>query len=146
MEELRSLIFELRPAALADEGLAATLRKHLGILRRVHDQEIALKVAGAPRPGGATDGDVFRIAQEAIHNAVRHAHAQRIDVGLSARNGDLLLTVDDDGVGFDPSAASLRSRRLGLTSMEERARAIGGTLTIDSQPGEGTRVRLEVGR
>jgi len=146
MEELRSLIFELRPAALADEGLAATLRKHLGILRRVHDQEIALKVAGAPRPGGATDGDVFRIAQEAIHNAVRHAHAQRIDVGLSARNGDLLLTVDDDGVGFDPSAAPLRSRRLGLTSMEERARAIGGTLTIDSQPGEGTRVRLEVGR
>jgi signal transduction histidine kinase len=146
MEELRSLIFELRPAALADEGLAATLRKHLGILRRVHDQDIALKVAGAPRPGGATDGDVFRIAQEAIHNAVRHAQAQRIEVGLSARNGHLVLTVDDDGVGFDPSAASLRSRRLGLTSMEERARAVGGTLTIDSRPGEGTRVRLEVGR
>jgi signal transduction histidine kinase len=145
MEELRSLIFELRPAALADEGLAATLRKHLGILRRVHDQDIALRVAGAPRPGGATDGDVFRIAQEAVHNAVRHAHAERIQVGLSARNGHLVLTVDDDGVGFDPTAAALRSRRLGLTSMEERARALGGTLTIDSRPGEGTRVRLEVG-
>jgi signal transduction histidine kinase len=145
MDELRSLIFELRPAALADEGLAATLRKHLGILRRVHGQDIALKVSGAPRPGGATDGDVFRIAQEAVHNAVRHAHAQRIEVGLSARNGHLVLTVADDGVGFDPSAAALRSRRLGLTSMEERARAVGGSLTIDSRPGEGTRVRLEVG-
>jgi len=145
MEELRSLIFELRPAALADEGLAATLRKHLGILRRVHQQDISLKVAGTPRPGGATDGDVFRIAQEAVHNAVRHAGADHIAVGLSARNGHLVLTVDDDGVGFDPAAAATRARRLGLTSMEERAKALGGTLTIDSRPGEGTRVRLEVG-
>ena len=145
MEELRSLIFELRPAALADEGLAATLRKHVAVLRRVHQQDIALKVGGTPRPGGASDGDVFRIAQEAVHNAVRHAHAEHIDVGLSARNGHLVLTVDDDGVGFDPAAAAIRARRLGLTSMEERARAMGGTLTIDSRPGEGTRVRLEVG-
>jgi signal transduction histidine kinase len=145
MEELRSLIFELRPAALADEGLAATLRKHLGILRRVHQQDISLKVAGTPRPGGATDGDVFRIAQEAVHNAVRHARADHIAVGLSARNGHLVLTVDDDGVGFDPGASAIRARRLGLTSMEERAKALGGRLTIDSRPGEGTRVRLEVG-
>jgi signal transduction histidine kinase len=145
MEELRSLIFELRPAALADEGLAATLRKHVAVLRRVHQQDIALKVGGTPRPGGASDGDVFRIAQEAVHNAVRHAHADHIRVGLDARNGDLVLTVEDDGVGFDPGAAALRARRLGLTSMEERARALGGVLTIDSRPGEGTRVRLEVG-
>jgi len=145
MEELRSLIFELRPAALADEGLAATLRKHLGILRRVHQQDISLKVAGTPRPGGATDGDVFRIAQEAVHNAVRHADAEHIAVGLSARNGHLVLTVDDDGVGFDPDEAAMRARRLGLTSMEERAKALGGVLTIDSRPGDGTRVRLEVG-
>jgi signal transduction histidine kinase len=145
MEELRSLIFELRPAALADEGLAATLRKHVGVLRRVYHQDIALKVAGTPRLGGATDGDVFRIAQEAVHNALRHAHAHRIDVGLDARNGRLVLTVSDDGVGFDPDAAAARARRLGLTSMEERARKLGGALTIDSRPGEGTRVRLEVG-
>ncbi len=58
----------------------------------------------------------------------------------------LVLTVADDGVGFDPAAAEVRGRRLGLTSMEERARALGGTLRIDSTPGEGTRVRLEVAR
>jgi signal transduction histidine kinase len=144
MDELRSLIFELRPAALADEGLAATLRKHLGVLRRVHDQEIALHVAGTPRLNGSADGDVFRIAQEAVNNALHHAAASRIDVGLDARNGTLVLTVDDDGVGFDPGAPALRARRLGLTSMEERARALGGALRIDSRPGEGTRVRLEV--
>jgi signal transduction histidine kinase len=144
MDELRSLIFELRPAALADEGLAPTLRKHIAVLRRVHGQDIAFKVAGKPRAGGAGDGDVFRIAQEAIHNAVRHAQAERIDVGLDARNGRLVLTVEDDGAGFDPGAAAVRGRRLGLTSMEERARALGGALTIDSRPGAGTRVRLEV--
>jgi len=145
MEELRSLIFELRPAALADEGLAATLRKHVGVLRRVHDQDIALRVAGAPRPAASTDGDVFRIAQEAVHNALHHAHARRIDVALDGRGGGLVLTVADDGVGFDPADPALRARRLGLTSMEERARALGGRLEIDSRPGEGTRVRLEVG-
>jgi signal transduction histidine kinase len=144
MDELRSLIFELRPAALADEGLAATLRKHIGVLRRVHDQDIALQVAGTPRLGGATDGDVFRIAQEAVNNALHHAQARRIEVGLDARNGMLVLTVADDGVGFDPGAPALRARRLGLTSMEERARALGGSLSIDSRPGAGTRVRLEV--
>jgi signal transduction histidine kinase len=55
-----------------------------------------------------------------------------------------VLTVDDDGVGFEPAASEVRGRRLGLTSMEERARALGGALTIDSRPGDGTRVRLEV--
>jgi signal transduction histidine kinase len=145
MDELRSLIFELRPAALADEGLAATLRKHVGVLRRVHDQDIALHVAGSPRPNASTDGDVFRIAQEAVNNALHHARASRIDVGLDARNGTLVLTVADDGVGFDPAAPAARARRLGLTSMEERARALGGALRIDSRPGAGTRVRLEVG-
>src|SRR3954449_8607776 len=145
MEELRSLIFELRPAALAAEGLAATLRKHVGVLRRVYEQDIALHVAGTPHVGGAHDGDVYRIAQEAVHNAVRHARAAHIAVGLDARNGHLVLTVDDDGIGFDPAAAAVRGRRLGPTSMEERARALGGALTIDSRPGAGTRVRLEVG-
>jgi signal transduction histidine kinase len=55
------------------------------------------------------------------------------------------LTVQDDGSGFDPAAQALRARRLGLTSMEERARALGATLTIDSRPGAGTRISLEVG-
>jgi signal transduction histidine kinase len=145
MDELRSLIFELRPAALADEGLAAALGKHIGVLRHVHDQDIALRVAGTARLGAAAESQVFRIAQEAVNNALRHAGAQHIAVGLDARNGGVALTVEDDGAGFDPGARALRARRLGLTSMEERARALGGTLTIDSRPGAGTRIRLEVG-
>jgi signal transduction histidine kinase len=88
---------------------------------------------------------VFRIAQEAVHNALRHAAAEHIEVTLDARDGALALTVADDGAGFDAAAPALRARRLGLTSMEERARALGGTLAVESRPGAGTRVRLEVG-
>jgi signal transduction histidine kinase len=145
MEELRSLIFELRPAAPETEGLAAALRKHVDVLRRVHEQDIALGVAGRARLAPRAEGEVFRIAQEALHNALRHAGADHIEVTLDARDGVLALTVADDGAGFDATAPGLRARRLGLTSMEERARALGGTLAVESRPGAGTRVRLEVG-
>src|SRR4051812_14828218 len=127
MEELRSLIFELRPAAPETEGLATALRKHVEVLRRVHEQDIALRVAGRPRLAPRAEGEVFRIAQEAVHNALRHAGADHIQVTLDARDGVLALTVADDGAGFDTAAPALRARRLGLTSMEERARALGGT-------------------
>jgi signal transduction histidine kinase len=144
MEELRSLIFELRPAALETEGLASTLRKHVDVLRRVYSTEIALRIAGAPRLSPGADAEVFRIAQEALQNALRHAQAGRIEIRLDSADGALRLIVADDGVGFDPTASKLRSRRLGLTSMEERAHAVGGRLEVDSQRGAGTTVRLEV--
>jgi signal transduction histidine kinase len=144
MDELRSLVFELRPAALDAEGLATTLRKHVDVLRRVHGREIGLRVAGPVRSSPTVDAEVLRIAQEALANALRHAGAERVDVSLEGRNGAVVLTVTDDGVGFDADAPALRSRRLGLTSMEERARSVGGELAIESRPGEGTTVRLEV--
>jgi signal transduction histidine kinase len=144
MEELRSLIFELRPPAVESDGLATALRKHVDVLQRVHGHEVHLRVETDAEPDGA--GEVMRIAQEALQNALRHAHASRVDVRLEAHDGHVRLTVADDGVGFDPAEPGLRSRRLGLTSMEERARALGGTLTIQSRPGAGTTVALEVPR
>jgi signal transduction histidine kinase len=145
MRELRSLIFELRPAALDREGLPATLRKHLDVLGRVHGDRIEIEIDDPPPLSPRTEAEVFRIAQEALHNALRHADPKQIQVRLGGRNGRLLMTVSDDGVGFDADAAVVRSRRLGLTSMEERAAAIGGELRIESEPGVGTTVRLEVG-
>jgi signal transduction histidine kinase len=145
MEELRSLIFELRPGSLEGEGLATTLRKHVDVLRRVHGREIALRVAGAPKLAPAVEAEVFRIAQEALHNALRHSGAQKLELSLRAgESGGVTLTVTDDGVGFDPEDPALRSRRLGLTSMQERARALGTALRIDSRPGGGTTITLEV--
>ena len=89
------------------------------------------------------DREILRIAQEALQNVLKHAQAQHVVVTLRRDDGGLLLEVEDDGVGFDPAAPETRSRRLGLTSMEERARRLGGTLEIDSVPGTGTTVRLE---
>jgi signal transduction histidine kinase len=95
-----------------------------------------------PRP---VQTDVFRIAQEALHNALRHAGGEaRIDVVLRCEAGRLELSVSDDGAGFEPAATGARSHRLGLTTMAERARAAGGTLTVTSAPGAGTSVRLQV--
>jgi signal transduction histidine kinase len=144
IQELRSLIFQLRPAAVESDGLAAALAKHVQVLRRVHRQDIDLEVTGEPRLRPDIDDEVFRIAQEALHNGLKHAAAGRLQLLLDEGERRLLLTVRDDGVGFDPGATAHRSRRLGLTSMEERATALGGTLTIDSAPGKGTTIELEV--
>jgi signal transduction histidine kinase len=139
LDELRSLIFELRPPDLERDGLGGALRKHVELLRRLGRQEIELALDGELPGDPARDREILRIAQEALQNAVRHAQAEHIAVRLTPG----LLEVEDDGVGFEPDAVSTRSHRLGLTSMEERARRIGGSLEIRSVPGAGTIVRLE---
>ena len=145
MGEMRSLIFELRPAELETEGLAAALRKHVDVVRRLHEQEIELAVEGDRRLPPDVERGLLRIAQEALGNAVRHSGAQRVTLSLAARDSRISLRVQDDGRGFDPGEAVTRSRRLGLTSMRERAEALGGTLAIDSAPGRGTTIEVEVG-
>jgi signal transduction histidine kinase len=145
LDELRSLMFELRPPDLERDGLAGTLRKHVEVLRHLQDAEIELDVGDTPPPDPGRDREVLRIAQEALQNALRHAEAKRIFVRLQGGADRLTLEIEDDGTGFDPGAPGLRSRRLGLTSMEERAERLGGWLEIRSVPGAGTTVRLEVG-
>jgi signal transduction histidine kinase len=144
--ELRELIFELRPPSLEEEGLAATLRKQVDMLERVHGRAIELRIGGAANCAPEAEGEVLRVAQEALNNALRHAEAERIELRMEARDGRLIVIVADDGIGFDPDDRGLRARRLGLTSMEERARALGGSLAVVSAPGEGTTVTLEVPR
>jgi signal transduction histidine kinase len=142
MEELRSVIVHLRPAALESQGLAVALAKHVDVLRRSQGREIGLQLDGDAAVPAAIEADVFRIAQEALHNALRHAPAARIEVRLQCEPGRVRLTVADDGPGFERDA--VRSRSLGLTTMAERARAAGGSLRIDTTPGAGTTVSLEL--
>jgi signal transduction histidine kinase len=147
LDELRSLILGLRPPELARDGLEGALRKELEMLGRVHGIEISLEVDRPPeRINGAGEREfaILRIAHEALHNAVRHARAEHVAVRLSEQRDQLIVEVHDDGVGFDPDRAELRSRHLGLTSMEERARELGGRLEIRSAPGAGTTVVLKV--
>jgi signal transduction histidine kinase len=143
LDELRSLIFELRPPDLERDGLCGALRKHVDVLRRLQPAQIELEGDLELAPDLRRDQDVFRIAQEALQNALRHAHATQIVLRLRAEDGRLVLDVEDDGVGFDPDAAEVRSRRLGLTSMQERAQRLGAQLEVRSAEGSGTRVHLE---
>jgi signal transduction histidine kinase len=149
LDELRSLIFGLRPPELERDGLEGALRKELEMLAHVNGIEIELEVEGATAPAGSTgNGErefaILRIAHEALNNAVRHAGAGHVTVHLSQRPDVIAVEVHDDGVGFDPHGAEVRSRHLGLTSMEERARELGGRLEIRSAPGAGTTVVLLV--
>jgi signal transduction histidine kinase len=145
LDELRSLVFELRPPDLDRDGLCGALRKHVDVLRRLQQREIELELDDGVSAGPERDPEVLRIAQEALQNALRHSGAAHVALRLHRDGGEgLVLEVEDDGSGFDPEAPELRSRRLGLTSMEERARRAGGRLEIRSAPGSGTTVRLEL--
>ncbi len=144
LREMRSLIFELRPADLESDGLVATLEKHVDVMRRTGRGDVHIE-AGAYEPQPmAVEQVLFRIAQESLNNASKHAAANRIDVELKVVDGNVRRVVTDDGAGFDVSAPQIRAHRLGITSMEERAGELGGRLRIESATGKGTRVVLEV--
>jgi signal transduction histidine kinase len=142
-DEMRAVVAGLVPTDLAGDGLDAALRKQIELLDRVHAARIAFTtddrcpVLRADRQEAA-----YRIAQEALHNALRHAAPTRIDVTLRSSAGTVELSIVDDGKGFDARAAEMAGRRLGLVSMRERARAVGGRIELDSSAGRGTTVRL----
>lgn len=141
--EMRSLVFELRPPELEIEGLVPTLRKHIDVLRRVHSVDIDLQHRGDRILSPVEEREVFRIIQEALNNAVRHADAAEIVVEVVIEDDKLRVSITDDGVGFDRDAPR-KTRRLGLLSMSERAQALGGELSVSSTPGRGTVVALEL--
>ena len=152
LAELRTLIFELRPPALEADGLLGALRKHAALLSRAHAVPVTVTDArppGAVGPSPAAERELWRVAEEALSNALRHAEASAVTVTISdeedGRSGrHTLLSVTDDGVGFDPDARSIASRRLGLVSMRVRIEAVGGFFEIVSAPGQGTTVRASV--
>jgi signal transduction histidine kinase len=144
--ELREIVSALRPAELAVDGLVGTLRTRVALLDRVHAAAVSLDApADLPHLAAGTEETLLRVAEESLHNALRHAAAATVRVSLRNVDGMVTLAVADDGEGFDvdtpPQAAA---RRLGLASMRERARVAGGALTVTSKPGLGTTVTLVV--
>lgn len=138
--EMRALIFELRPESLEEEGLVGVLRKQLDAMESRHGLETSLRLPEEPELPFAGKQVLFRVAQEALHNIVKHARATRVRLELSTEAGRLRLSVSDDGVGFDTGASETAPGHLGLTSMRERLAGVAGTLSIDSEPGRGTTV------
>ena len=109
------------------DGLVAALRSQLSLLERAHGLEIVVTVDGEPDLEPEEEHHVFRVVQEAVTNVLRHASASKVRCSITAKPGVLIAEVTDDGVGFDPEASAIRSRRLGLTSMRERAERLGGS-------------------
>ena len=139
---------ELRPPGLDELGLLAALTEHARRLAGVSGFLITVRGAGEmPRLPPATEITLFRIAQEALINVAKHARASAAAIALEADAERVILTVSDNGSGFDPAARFTEAiPHLGMASMRERAEAIGGQLRVESTPGGGTRVIVEAPR
>ena len=143
-DEVRAAVTELGPAALDEDGLTATLGAQVQVLDRAHSARVRFSSRGVRALPAPQEEALLRIAQEALHNALRHASASQVDVELIRRGRSTLLTISDDGRGFDPDTVRRAGRHLGLVSMRDRAAGIGGRLTVTSSPGRGTTIETEV--
>lgn len=145
MISLHRLAFNLRPASLDHVGLSAAVHQMVENfnLRQGPRVEFEAERFGAERLPEFTETALYRIAQEALTNAVNHSQAERVSVILERREGKVLVVVEDDGIGFDPVLAR-HSGRLGLLGMRERAEMLGGSLIVESSEGKGTTVVAEV--
>lgn len=142
---LRKMAYRLHPTFAHEEGLVPMLKRLAGEVQRGAGVavEVESRLSHEPRLTSDQSLAVYRIAQEALSNVARHAGKTRAVVRVAdGEQGALHLTIEDYGVGFD--TAELRRRGLGLISMSERARLVGGALAVDSHPGGGTRVELKL--
>lgn len=140
LAEMRALIFELRPEALAEVGLVGALERQLDGLELRHGLTTVRDFQAEPEIAFSAKQVLLRVVQEALHNVAKHAHARTVTVAMSEDSGRLKLTVADDGVGFDVTASF--PGHLGLTSMRERVAALGGELQVTSEHGRGTTVNV----
>jgi signal transduction histidine kinase len=144
MTEARRYVWDLRSQELQKKDLPAALRDTSKRLTAQTKVETVVEVGGLTRPLPVeVETNLLRIGQEAINNAVKHARANRIEVGLNFDTRNVRLSVRDDGRGFDPSE-QIADGHFGLLGMRERAEQIGGVLSIDSAPERGTQIAVEV--
>lgn len=142
LTEMRALIFELRPESLEMEGLVAALTKQTEALRARHGVEVVLNVSDEPEVPLQIKEALYRIAQEGLHNAIKHGRPTRVEVSLYQEEDTLALDIGDDGIGFN--ARAVFPGHLGLRSMQERAMDTQGTLVINSQLGLGTQIHARI--
>lgn len=140
--EMRALIFELRPQSLESEGLVAAIAKQVAVSRVRYKLTVEADLGDEPDLPIEVKQALYRIAQEALNNIVKHARASTVVLRLVRDKQQLILEVCDNGKGFDPTDPF--PGHLGLRSMQERAAKIDGSLTIESTPGQGTCIRARV--
>jgi signal transduction histidine kinase len=142
LAEMRALIFELRPESLEREGLVAALAKQVAVLRARYKLTVEADLGEEPALSLERKHTLYRIAQEALNNIVKHARASIVTVRLAEEDHEIRFEVRDNGRGFEPAGPF--PGHLGLHSMQERVTKVGGVLMIESVPGQGTRVDVRL--
>lgn len=145
LAEMRLLIYELRPPILEHEGLAAAIQNRLYSVEHRAGLKFSLENNLEERLAPALEEGLYRIAHEALNNILKHSRAKNVTIRIQPAQEKIVMEIADDGVGFEPETAC-REGCLGIVSMRERAQALGGRLTVDSGPGNGARIRVEVKR
>ncbi len=140
LKEMRALLYELRPEAIASEGLISGLNKLTDSLQARYGIEVRQELCVEPDIDLESKDALYRIAQEALHNVVKHANAKTILIRLAFADASISLQIMDDGKGF--TAESVPPGRMGLLSISERAFKLGGALDIETAPGEGTKIHV----
>ena len=143
LKGMRLLIYQLHPPALRQEGLVGALHRRLEAVERRAGVETQLLVETSLQVPASVEAGLYRIAQEALNNVLKHSAATQVTVRLSAGNEGLQLQVTDNGKGFNPEAVEAQGG-IGLASMQERVENLRGSLQIVSRPGQGTRIRVVV--
>jgi signal transduction histidine kinase len=143
LKEMRLLVHQLRPLVLKREGLVGALQDRLDAVEKRAGVDARLMVEGTVALPESVEDELYRIAQEALNNALKHAASTAVKVTIRAEDKQVSLVIEDNGIGFDPESAG-SDGGLGLVGMRERAQRLGGSLTLVSAPAKGTMVRVDL--
>jgi signal transduction histidine kinase len=144
VNEIRRILSALSPEVLTKLGLAPAVRQLSSRLRWVQPAQVSMQVSDLPRLPEKLELVVYRLAQECLNNAARHAEAKNITVSLNLADGYIRLNVRDDGRGFEPAGAMARPESFGLAGMRDRVALLGGRMDVSSRPGRGTAIAIEL--
>ncbi len=143
LAEMRTLIQQSKPNVDSTSSLADLLRQHADERLRLDGLSVHIDLQGDGRLPVEVENGWFRVAQEALNNIVKHAGVSEAWLTLNLASDPPFLCIEDHGAGFDPSANSFGGEHMGLQGMRDRIHALGGSLTVESIPGQGTRIRVE---
>jgi len=150
INDMREIIYDLRPMSLNNIGLVSTIESYCQHLRRNDNLDVVLKISGQEQAlSSITSVTLYRILQEACNNSLKHSKANKIYIRISFTENSIELDVDDNGIGFDIPSTEERLQEdflhgFGLSTMRERAKLLSGTFSINSRPGFGTKIHVSV--
>lgn len=146
LKEIRSFIFQLRPINIVDHGLLSALEQHIRERQRQDGLHVTFHYDGTAEISSELETALFRIVQEGLNNVIKHAQTDKASIFLSQNSNAILLRIEDNGLGFTLDLDNKRGAGLGLTSMRERAELVGGTFSLQSELGKGTKINVEIPR